>query len=312
MDSKDRVHRMEADGILTPAQAAMLRDSLEWGRTEALGIAGEERLRHRKTLSKWLLWLIAAAFAVAFYALVIGPGADPQAPQDVATMMNQPGGIGEMNKGFSGLLAIALLLIVPLILWALLHNSLVNKEESVFKAWAQTESNLERRADLIPALVETVSRYLRHESETLIAVTEQRSGDRDLKEVLDELIAAQQATAELAQKGNGDIVESEADLAALYAAQQSVGRRMHSILAVAENYPQLRSSDQFLELQAQLEGTENRINVARMRFNEAVATYNAAIRKLPGSLIARIGGFNRKAYFKAEDEAHEKPVLEFD
>lgn len=312
MDSRERLDRMETDGLLTAQQAAMLRDSLEWGKSEAAAAPGEDYLRRRRAMSKLLLWVIAAAFAVAFYALVLGPGVDPQTPQDVAAVMNEPGGIGEMNKGFSGLLAIALLLIVPMILWMLLHNSLVSKEEAVFEAWAQTESNLERRADLIPALVETVSRYLRHESETLTAVTEQRSGDSALENVLDELIAAQQATAELAQKGSGDIVESEADLAALYAAQQIVGRRMNSILAVAENYPQLRSSDQFLELQAQLEGTENRINVARMRFNEAVATYNAAIRKLPGNLIARAGGFNRKAYFKADDESHEKPDLEFD
>jgi LemA protein len=216
-----------------------------------------------------------------------------------------------MNKSFSGLLAIALLLIVPLVLWAVLHNNLVAKEEAVFESWAQTESNLARRADLIPALVETVSRYLRHESETLSSVVEQRSG-ADLSTVLDELIAAQQATAELVQQAGGDIVENVIDLAALYAAQQSVGKRMNSFMAVAENYPQLRSSDQFLELQAQLEGTENRINIARMRFNESVAAYNAAIRKLPGSLIANVGGFNRKAYFQADQGSHDAPELDFD
>lgn len=306
---------MQADGILTEEQSAMLRDSLEWGTTATTGNTSEEQLRNRNTLSKRLPMLIAAAtviaFAAAFYALVIGTGVDPQTPQDVAATMNQPGGIGQMNKGFSGLLAFALLLIVPLVFWALLHNSLVSKEEAVFEAWAQTESNLARRADLIPALVETVSRYLRHESETLTSVTEQRGGG-DLEEVLGELIAAQQASADLVRESGGKIVENEAHLAALYAAQQSVGRRMHSIVAVAENYPQLRSSDQFLELQAQLEGTENRINVTRMRFNEAVAAYNAAIRKLPGSLIARVGGFSRKAYFKADDESHEKPAIEFD
>lgn len=311
MDSEERLSRMEADGILSPQQTALLRDSLEWGGAGAEGITGNAQHQARKATSKWLLRLVAAAIAVAFYAFVIGPGVDPQTPQDVAATMNEPGGIGQMNKSFSGLLAIALLLIVPLILWAVLHNTLVTKEEAVFEAWAQTESNLERRADLIPALVETVSRYLRHESETLTSVTAQR-GDAKLSQVLDELIEAQKATANLAQKEGGGIVENDADLAALYAAQQSVGRRMHSFLAVAESYPQLRSSDQFLELQAQLEGTENRINVARMRFNEAVASYNAAIRRLPGSLIARVGGFNRKAYFQADDESHDEPELAFD
>lgn len=311
MDSEERLRRMQADGVLTPAQAELLKDSLEWGGAQVDGAAGNADHLARKSTSKWLLRLVAVALAVAFYAFVIGPGVDPQTPQDVATTLNEPGGIGQMNKSFSGLLAIALLLIVPLILWAVLHNSLVTKEEAVFEAWAQTESNLERRADLIPALVETVSRYLRHESETLTSVTEQR-GDAKLSQVLDELIAAQKATADIVQKDGASIVENDADLAALYAAQQRVGRRMHSFLAVAESYPQLRSADQFLELQAQLEGTENRINVARMRFNEAVASYNAAIRKLPGSLIANVGGFNRKAYFQADEESREKPDLAFD
>lgn len=216
-----------------------------------------------------------------------------------------------MNRNFSGLLAIAVLLIVPLLMWMWLHNSLVSKEETVFEAWAQTESNLKRRADLIPALVETVSRYLRHEAETLTTVTEQRGG-ASLAGALDELIAAQKASTEIASRNGEAIVESEADLAALFAAQQRVGQRMNSFLAVAENYPELRSADQFLELQAQLEGTENRINVARMRFNEAVSAYNASIRKLPASLVASVGGFGRKAYFQADAEAHEKPQLAFD
>jgi len=311
VDSEERLGRMQADGVLTPEQAELLKESLEWGGAHVNGAAGSaDHLAHKST-SKWLLRLVAAAIAVAFYAFVIGPGVDPQTPQDVAATLNEPGGIGQMNKSFSGLLAIALLLIVPLILWAALHNSLVTKEEAVFEAWAQTESNLERRADLIPALVETVSRYLRHESETLTSVTGQR-GDAKLSQVLDELIAAQKATTDIVQKEGAGIVENDADLAALYAAQQRVGKRMHSFLAVAESYPQLRSADQFLELQAQLEGTENRINVARMRFNEAVAAYNAAIRKLPGSLIANVGGFNRKAYFQADEESREKPDLAFD
>lgn len=216
-----------------------------------------------------------------------------------------------MNKSFSGILAIALFLIVPLLLWMWLHNSLVTKEESVFESWAQVESNLERRADLIPALVDTVSRYLRHESDTLTSVTAQRS-DASLATALEELIAAQKSTAEIVGEDGSNIVEDEADLAALFAAQQRVGQRMHSFLAVAESYPQLRSSDQFLELQAQLEGTENRINVARMRFNESVATYNAAIRRLPASLVASAGGFGRKAYFQADAESHDEPDLAFD
>lgn len=311
MDSEERLRRMEADGVLTPTQAARLRDSLDWDGAGVEGDGGNAASPGRKSRGRWLPALIGAAFVAAFFVLMIGSGVEDQAPQDVAATLNDPGGIGQMNKSFSALLAMGLLLIVPLALWALLHNSLVTREESVLEAWAQTESNLKRRADLIPALVDTVSRYLRHESETLTSVTAQRA-DPDLSAALDELVTAQKASAELAQRDGRGIVESETDLAALFAAQQAVGQRMHSFLAVAESYPELRSSDQFLELQAQLEGTENRINVTRMRFNQSVASYNAAIRKLPGSLVARVGGFHRKAYFQAGETAQDAPELAFD
>lgn len=311
MRSEDRIRRMQADGLLSDAQAAMLRDSLGSIPGRASGDA-DARAGHRKRRAvSWLLGVAGAVIAVVLIMTLAGTGGDVPTIQDVRVTLNEPGGIGQMNRNFSGLLAIALFLIAPLLLWMWLHNSLVAKEEQVYEAWAQTESNLERRADLIPALVETVSRYLRHESETLTAVTAERSRET-LSSALDELIAAQKASAELVAKDRPNIVDREADLAALFAAQQEVGARMHSFLAVAESYPELRSSDQFLELQAQLEGTENRINVARMRFNESVGSYNAAIRKLPSSLVARAGGFSRKAYFEAGDNAHDTPELAFD
>jgi len=311
VESDDRIRRMEADGILTAAQAAQLRESLDWGAAYDESAAEQGGRSTRRHLSRWPLVLIGAVVVIGLFMLINGSGVESTAPQDVAATLNDPGGIGQMNRSFSGLLAIALFLIAPLILWMWLHNSLVQKEETVFEAWAQTESNLKRRADLIPALVETVTRYLRHESETLTSVTAQR-GEANLAAALDELLAAQRATADIVGEDGESIVENEADLAALYAAQERVGQRMHSFLAVAENYPELRSADQFLELQAQLEGTENRINVSRMRFNESVASYNAAIRKLPASLVAGAGGFGRKAYFQADAEAHEEPKLAFD
>ena len=311
MQSEQRIRRMQADGILTATQAELLRESLDWRGTRDQAETSAAVRHARKPVSRWALGLLGVIVVTGFFLLTSGSGLEPTAPQDVAATLNDPGGIGQMNKSFSGLLAVALFLIAPLLLWMWLHNSLVTKEETVFEAWAQTESNLERRADLIPALVETVSRYLRHEAETLTSVTAQR-GDASLAAALDELIAAQQASAEIVGEDGDSIVEDEDELAALYAAQEMVGRRMHSFLAVAESYPELRSSDQFLELQAQLEGTENRINVARMRFNESVASYNAAIRRLPASLVASAGGFERKAYFQADAEAHEEPELAFD
>jgi LemA protein len=305
---------MQVDGILSAAQAELLTKSLQ-SRHSRDELLQDSTLRHRrKYVLRWALALLGGIIVIGFFMLTSGSGVELP-PQDVASTLNEPGGIGQMNKSFSGLLAIALFLVVPLLLWMWLHNSLVTKEESVYEAWAQTESTLKRRADLIPALVDTVSRYLRHESETLTAVTAARSGDNgdaNIAKALDELIAAQQASADLANGEGSSIVENNEQLAALFKAQQLVGQRMRSFLAVAEDYPELRSSDQFLELQAQLEGTENRINVARMRFNEAVAAYNASIRRLPASLVANAGGFQRKAYFRADTEDHDAPELTFD
>jgi LemA protein len=194
-----------------------------------------------------------------------------------------------------------------------MHNALVAKEEKVFEAWAQTESNFQRRADLIPALVETVSRYAKHESETLTGVTQARAqAATQLSDAMDELIRTQKATADALREAGRGVVEDEQSLRRLYESQADVGRIMGSIIAVAESYPELRASDQFLELQAQLEGTENRINVSRMRFNDAVRDFNATARQLPWSLAAGLGNFQRKAYFRSAKEASAAPGVNFD
>jgi LemA protein len=218
-----------------------------------------------------------------------------------------------MNKTLSTFLAIALFLILPLAIWVWLHNAMVGKEEAVFEAWAQTESNLQRRADLVPALVETVSRYLRHETQTLESVTAARGqAAEQLGSAIDELIRVDKEMSDRLRGLSRKALEEESALGALFAAQNRVARGITGVLAVVEDYPELRSADQFLELQAQLEGTENRINVARIRFNEAVADYNASIRRLPGTLVASVGGFRRKAYFRSEEEARDAPELAFE
>jgi LemA protein len=245
-------------------------------------------------------------------ALGLG-GGEPSTIQDVTQSLNQPGGHGEMNRTLSTLLAVALLIVVPLLIWTFLHNSLVAKEEKVFEAWAQTESNFQRRADLIPALVETVSRYLRHESETLTAVTRERAAAAEkLSGAMDALIRAQKDSADILRDKGAGVIEDEALLRRLFEAETALGRGMGNLFAVAEAYPELRSSDQFLELQAQLEGTENRINVARMRFNDAVRDYNGTMRMLPWNLVAGLGGFQRKAYFRSEEEARSAPDIQID
>lgn len=303
VSSEDRILRMEDEGVLSSEQAAMLRQSFESFQSVEAGESGP-------ALRRYLPYVGIAIVALAIIVYLIFPfeDADVGTIQDVSRSLNQPGGYGEMNKSVSGILGALVLLIVPLIAWVWLHNSLVSKEERVFKAWAQTESNLQRRGDLIPVLIETVSRYLRHEKDTLEGVTGKRSeGTAALAKAIDALAKAQKESVSIL-KGQGRALLEKGDvLKSLLAAQTQVGGRISAIVAIAEQYPDLRSSDQFLELQAQLEGTENRINLARIRFNEAVSDYNGAIRRMPGSLVARAGGFRRKAYFQSEAEARRAP-----
>jgi LemA protein len=251
-----------------------------------------------------------AGLSALVFGLFTGGGGE-SAIQDVSETINQVGSTGEMNNTLSNVLAIFLILAVPAGLWVFIYNSLVSREEAVFSAWAQVESSYQRRSDLIPTLVDSVSRYLNYESDTLTRVTEARRGDADeLNRLVQELIDAQQSSSELLGAGQ-DMLEDASALLALQQAQLAVGGRMTRLFALAEDYPELRSSDQFLELQGQLEGTENRINVARVRFNEAVEDYNQAIRKVPGSLIAGLSQFQRKAYFQADEGNDNAPGLDF-
>jgi LemA protein len=167
------------------------------------------------------------------------------------------------------------------------------------------ESNYQRRVDLIPNLVKTVKTYMEHESKVMGDVTEARTGQKssgDLAAALAAVEAAHEKADGLA-KGAADKLGDDAYMRDLAIAQKSVGDGIGRLFGVAENYPNLRSADNFLALQSQMEGTENRINVARMVFNDAVGDYNAAIRKMPGSLIAGMGDFKRKAYFKSDEGA---------
>lgn len=190
---------------------------------------------------------------------------------------------------------LALLLVAPLLAFLLLHNRLVALGEGVDAAWAQVESNAQRRADLVPALVEVLKRHLRHERETLEAVVRARA----------------EGLAALAAIG-GKPPADPARLREVARSQAEVGARLTQLFALAESHPELRSADDFLALQAQLEGSENRINLARTRFNEAVRDYNAALEQLPTSWIAEAKGERRRAYFEAEEVALRAPALELD
>ena len=247
--------------------------------------------------------LIAGLLAIGAGLWLIAAIGGPSEIQDVASDLNQVGATGEMNGGLKGLLNLTLVsvpLIVPLLWLVWLYNAIVGKEEQVFAAWAQVESNYQRRSDLLPNLMRTVARYLEHERGTLIDVTEERSAAfGSLRATLDEVEAAQRQAEEQA----GAAPETQAAMERLAAAQTAVDRSLGRFFALAEDYPDLRAADQFLELQAQLEGTENRLNVARIQFNQRVEEFNGAIRQLPGSLLARLGEFRRKAYFQASEGA---------
>lgn len=173
------------------------------------------------------------------------------------------------------------------------YNKLQVMEEAVFKAWGNIESNLQRRADLIPNLVATVKGYAAHEKETLEAVVEAR------------------AKATSVQLSTKDLSSPQA-MQNLLNAQGGLSSALARLMVVVERYPDLKANQNFLDLQNQLEGTENRINVARQRYNQAVEQFNGAIRKFPNSLTnSLLLHLDRKEYFKAESGARQTPKIKF-
>lgn len=212
-----------------------------------------------------------------------------------------------MNKGLTGIIC-AVVFVVPVLLWFMyLYNDLVSDEENVMGAWAQVESNYQRRADLIPNLVSTVKAFAEQERQIMTQVAENRPDNlQDILNAAKDLEAAKETAATADKEVAGKPLD-ETSMQKLAVAQKTVGDNITRLFGLAENYPNLRSSDNFLALQDQIEGTENRINVARMVFNDAVRDFNASMRKMPTSLVAGAGNFQRKAYFEA-DKASEAAV----
>jgi len=167
------------------------------------------------------------------------------------------------------------------------YNSLVTKQEAVTKAWSQVENVYQRRADLVPNLVALVKNYQEYEQATILAVTEARA----------------KATATTVDIEN----YSESDLQNFFAAQDVLGNSINRLIVSVENYPDLKASENYLTLQAQLAGCENRILTERERFNEAVKNYNQNIRKFPNSLIANMFGFEKQDYYEADAGADKAP-----
>lgn len=179
-----------------------------------------------------------------------------------------------------------------IVIWGISgYNSLVGMEEGVDNKWSNVETQYQRRADLIPNLVSTVKGYAAHEKETLEGVIAARSKATQLT------VNAEDLTPE--------------KLAEYQKAQGAVTSALGKLLALTENYPDLKANQQFLELQAQLEGTENRITVARKEFNDAAKNYNTGIRRFPKNLLAGLFGFERRPYFEAQEGAEVAPKVEF-
>ncbi len=171
-----------------------------------------------------------------------------------------------------------------ILIWGIgTYNGFVNKQEAMTKAWGQVENVYQRRADLVPNLVALVKNYTEYEQGTLIAVTEARA----------------KAAAATVNTENFD----ETEFANFEAAQDELSQSLNRLIVSVENYPDLKASENYLTLQAQLAGCENRILTERQRFNETAKAYNASIRKFPGNVIANMFGFEKRPYFEADEGA---------
>ena len=196
-----------------------------------------------------------------------------------------------MKKGLITIIVIAVILLGGFLWVKGAYNNMVTEDENVQNAWAQVENVYQRRADLIPNLVATVKGYAEHESSTLESVVEARA-------------KATQMTID-----PSDL--SEEAIARFNEAQGELSTALGRLLLIQENYPDLKANQQFSELQARLEGTENRIATERMKFNDAAKAYNTLIRKFPDNIIASIFGFEKKGYFEAQAGAETAPKVEF-
>jgi len=201
-----------------------------------------------------------------------------------------------MNRKLSlGIVILIAILFVGsiLVVWSVsTYNKIVTLDEQVKSGWSQVESQYQRRYDLIPNLVETVKGFAKQEREVLENVTNARSRVGQLT-VTPQVLNDPQAFAQFQR------------------AQDGLSSALSRLLAVVENYPTLKSNENFLQLQSQLEGTENRITVARNRFNENVQQFNTAVRTFPGSFVAGFAGFSEAAYFESTTGAEEAPQVRF-
>lgn len=202
-----------------------------------------------------------------------------------------------MKKLITRCLLVISTVLLTLNLTSCSYNSFVSEEENVNAAWANVQTQYQRRMDLIDNLVNTVKGYAKHEKETYESITKARA----------QVSNAINISADSLDEEKLEEIQNK-----LNAANAQMTSGLSRLIAVSENYPELKASQNFLELQAQLEGTENRIAEARNKYNTAVQTYNTAIRSFPGLITAKIFGFKTKAMFKADAGAEKAPTVNFD
>lgn len=194
------------------------------------------------------------------------------------------------KKNLVTIIIIALVAIIGIYVFTA-YNSLASKDEACLNQWSKVESQYQRRLDLIPNLVSTVKGYAKHEEETLIKVIEARNNATQVK--FDANNMSQQQLEQFQQS------------------QDALSSALKGLNVVIERYPDLKANQNFLQLQSQLEGTENRIAVERQRYSDVVNEYNTSIRRFPKNMVASLLGFERKAYFEAQNGAETAPQVEF-
>jgi LemA protein len=209
-----------------------------------------------------------------------------------------------VNRTLLGCLVVGAILLVILAIFGSsfigTRNRIVELDQAVDAQWSQVENDYQRRYDLIPNLVAAVQGAANFEKSTLVEVTQARAR------------VGQVSAPAGAPGAGGTIPNSPEAMAQFEAAQGALSSALSRLLVVVERYPELKANQNFLELQSQLEGTENRIAVERRRYNEAAQTYNTYILKFPASLVANFSGFHKKAYFKAAPESSTPPKVQFD
>jgi len=196
-----------------------------------------------------------------------------------------------MNKFLIGLTVVIGLILFSILALAGSYNGLVKGEEQVRQAWAQVENVYQRRLDLIPNLVETVKGYAAHEKGTFTQVTDAR--------------------AKAAGSFSPEILDDPSKFSQFQESQQALSGALGRLLVTVENYPQLKANQNFLSLQSQLEGTENRITVERGRYNDAARVFNTRIRQFPSNIVASLFSFRPKDYFKSDSQAQKAPSVKF-